>query len=95
MTRSDIQVITRRMSITILSKDNQMTFAPSGKAIAMFTTSLFTEAMVGELEKAKIVEVESCTYIGECGTVKINKRFGFTNEKFTELLIYIIEKYNL
>ena len=95
MTRSDIQVIPRRSSITILSKDNQITFSPSGKAIAMFATSQFTEAMLGELENAKIVEVESFMYTGECGTVKINKRFGFTNEKFTELLIYIIEKYNL
>ena len=95
MKRSDIQVIARRSSITILTKDNQMTFSPVGNNIAMSCTAEITMLMLDELEKSKIIEVESYIYSEGFGAIKIYKKFGFTNEKFTDLLIDLIEKYNL
>lgn len=95
MRRSDIQIIARKASIIILTKDNQITFSPAGEKIALFTTAEFTMPMLDELEKSQVLEVDSYTYSGECGTVKVNKKFGFTNEIFTDLLIDLIEKFNL
>ena len=95
MIRSDIQVITRKESITILTKDNQMTFSPVGENIALFSTTELSMPMLDELEKSQAVEVESYTYSAGAGTVKINKKFGFTNEIFIDLLIDLIEKHNL
>ena len=95
MTRSDIQVIIRRSSITILTKYNQITFSPSGKAIAMFSTVQFTKNMLSELENSKIIEIERYTNSDDWCTVKIRKKFGFTNDALTNLLVYILEKYKL
>jgi hypothetical protein len=72
-----------------------MTFSPTGEKLALFTTTELTMPMLDELENSKIVEVEHYTYSGESGTVKCYKRFGFDNEKFINLLIYLIEKYEL
>lgn len=95
MKRSDIQVIVRKSSISILTNENQFTFSPSGEYIAMFSTAEFTTPMLDELEKSKIIEVDSYSYSEEAGTIKMNQKFGFTNEKFTDLLIDLIEKHDL
>lgn len=96
MIRTDIEVIIRKASITILTKDNQITFSPASEQVALFSTAEFTTPMLDELEKSKIVEVEEYAYSKESNAmIKINKRFGFSNEKFTDILTYVIEKYNL
>ena len=85
----------RKESITLLSDKNQFTFSPAGEDIALFTTSEFTTPMLDELDKSGIVEVEHYTYTGETGTIRLCKKIGFENEKFTRMLVYIIEKYGL
>ena len=95
MRRLDIEVVVRGASITVLTKDNQTTFSPAGEKIALFSTAEFTMPMLDELESSKILEIESYTYSDDSGTVKINKKFGFTNEIFTDILIDLIEKHNL
>ena len=94
-TRTDIQIIKRRSSINILTENNLMNFSPSGESITMSSTAEITMPMLDELEKSKVIEVESYTYSDDFGTVKINKKFGFTNEIFIDILIDLIEKYNL
>jgi hypothetical protein len=95
MARSDIQIFTRKESITILTKENQFTYSRAGDNIALFTTAGFTMPMLDELDASKIVQVEHYTFCKESGTVKLNRRFGFSNESFTNTLIYLIEKYGL
>ena len=95
MIRSDIHTFIRKASITILTKENQMTFSLERDNIAMFTTAEFTMPMLDELEQSKIVEVDHYAYEGESGAIKLNKKFGFTEEKYINILIYLIEKYNL
>ena len=97
MIRPDISVIPRKASITILTKDNQMTFSPAaGENIYLFSTAQLTPRMFNELEKSKVVEVESCTYCsGNFVFVHIQKKFGFTNEILTDLLVDLIEKNGL
>ena len=93
--RTDIEVVIRKSSITVLTGKNQMTFSPAGKNIALFTTANMTTQMLDELTKSQILEVESYTYSDDSGTLKINKMFGFENEKFIDILIYLVEKYDL
>lgn len=96
MIRADINVITRQSSITILTKDNQITFSPVRNQIALFSTAEWGTTMLDDLEKSKIVEVESYEYSdGSNAMLKINPKLGFSNEKFTNLLIFIIEKNDL
>lgn len=96
MKRTDIQVIIRKASITVLTKENQITFSPAGEQIALFSTSEWKTQMLDDLEKSKIVEIESYEHSEESNAMlKIRKKFGFSNETFTDTLIYIVEKYNL
>jgi len=96
MRRSDIQVCVRKNSITMLSKCNQFTFSPAaGEELALFTTSEFTAPMLDELTRSGIVNVEDATYAGDSGVVILRRKFGFDNEKFTNVLMYLIEKYGL
>jgi hypothetical protein len=74
-----------------------MTFSPAGDSIAMFSTAGMTMPMLDELERSQVLEVDSCTHSegSEATVIKIKKKFGFTNEIFIDLLIDLIEKYNL
>ena len=90
-----IQSFFRKYSMVLLSRDNLFTFSPVGEDLALFTTAEFTTTMLDELEKSGIVYVKHYTYTGEAGTIRFYKKFGFENEKFTHMLMYLIEKYGL
>ena len=94
MIREDIKINISKASVTILTKNNQVTFSAKG-TLVVFTTANFTMPMLDELEKSKILRVDGYSYSGESGTIRIKKEFGFDNEKFIDLLIYLIEKYEL
>jgi hypothetical protein len=91
----NIQTFFLKASITVLTKDSQVTFSTAGEKIALFTTACLTAPMLDELGCSKIVEVERYTRSGESGAVILYKKIGFDNRKFTKLLIYLIEKYEL
>jgi hypothetical protein len=94
--RTDIEVRIQKASITILSKDNQLTFpADKGAEMNMFITPAFTMSVLDDLEKAGIVKVNCYNHDGSCGYVSMTKKFGYDNEKFTDLLVFLMEKYNL
>jgi len=95
MIRQDIQVINRKASITVLTKDNQFTFSPTSKRISLFTTAYFTKPMLNDFETSQIVTVEHYAWSGETGAIKLLKKFGFENSKFVDILIYIIEKHKI
>lgn len=94
MKRSDIQIYIRKSSITILTVANQLTFSRSSDLISVFSTANFSMKILDELESSKIVEVNSYTNEDGCRLV-MNAKFGYSSEKFTDVLLDIIEKYNL
>lgn len=94
--RSDIEVFIRRNSITVLSSENQITFSSGKKeTISLFATAEFKTNMLDELEKSRIIRVESYSYSDESSLLNLTKQFGFKNETFIDVLISLIEKYNL
>ncbi|MEA4975695.1 MAG: hypothetical protein VB046_08175 [Paludibacter sp.] len=94
MKRSDIQIIIRKASITILTAENQLTFSCCADVISVFSTADLSMKMLDELESSKIVEVESYTNNGGCRLV-LNVKFGYTSEKLTDILLDLVEKHNL
>ena len=98
MERTDIQIITQKGSVTIHTEKNQITFALSGekkKDVAVFSTAEFPMPILDLLEKSKIVLVGQYTYKNGSAGLRLIKRYGYTSEKLQELLLNIVEKFNL
>ncbi|MDO9634249.1 MAG: hypothetical protein Q7J05_04290 [Paludibacter sp.] len=94
MKRSDIQIVIRKASITILSAENQLTFSCCADVISLFSTANLSMKMLDELESSKIVEVESYTNNGGCRLI-LNAKFGYSSEKLTDVILDLVEKNNL
>jgi|GEM_PF-6511487 len=96
MNRTDIQVIVRKSSMTILTKKNQLTFPTSGQIISVFSTAKLTPAMLDELDSSKIIEVEGFSWDDESttGSLRITKKDFFSNEKLIDIFIDIVEKHD-
>jgi hypothetical protein len=51
--------------------------------------------MLDDLEQSKIVRVNGFSYFDGIGEIRMSRRFGYSDEKFTNVLLAIIEKFDL
>ncbi|MDR1624138.1 MAG: hypothetical protein LBS04_04105 [Tannerellaceae bacterium] len=89
------QVVIHKLTRTIFPEELQITFASSGKKVRLFTTVMFTMPMLDDLEQSKIVQVEGSSYSDGMGWIAMSQRFGYSDEKFTNVLFAIIDKFDL
>ncbi|MDR1222445.1 MAG: hypothetical protein LBL07_06150 [Tannerella sp.] len=89
------QVVIHKLTRTIFTKELQITFASNEKKVKLFTTVKFTMPMLDDLEQSKIVRVERFSHSDGMGWIVMGRRFGYSDEKFTNVLFAIIDKFNL
>ncbi|MDR1090714.1 MAG: hypothetical protein LBL79_06530 [Prevotella sp.] len=89
------QVVIHKMTRTIFTKALQITFASTDRRVRLFTTVWFTMPMLDDLEQSKIVRVNGFSYFDGIGEIRMSRRFGYSDEKFTNVLLAIIEKFDL
>jgi len=61
----------------------------------VYTTSRLEMKALDDIEKSQIVIIEQYSIDNDSVTFSMTKRFGFTIYKFIDVMIFIIEKYNL
>jgi len=96
MKRTDIEIIVRKSSATILSKNNQITYSSCNDKISLFSTADFSTKMLDEIESSKIVEIENYEqHVGSGCALIMHKKFGYCTLKLQDVLLDIVEKYEL
>ena len=95
MIRTDVQLKKRQASTTILTKQNQFTFATENKDVTLFSSAKLTHPMICDLENSKVITILSQKDAKGFWYTQIRKNFGFSSEAFSGLLVFVIEKYEL
>lgn len=97
MIRNDIQVNTISPILAdITTNKNSFSLHVSDVDPWISSTAKLPMQALDDIEKSHIVTIEHYQ-VTEQGNVlfQITKRFGFTLEKFVDVMVFIIEKYNL
>jgi hypothetical protein len=91
MIREDIEIRQSKDSITIKSYSNFMTCDKKGRMI--YSSPILTTRILEDIESSKIVIIKECNF--EKGLIVLQPLSFFKIESFTEVLIFLFEKYNL
>lgn len=105
MSRTDIRISHGTVATIVVSTDNVLTFDTADgknmKQTRCICTFLFPEGFFDDLNNAKILSVikDSIAQIPQgkysSSSFDFIPQFGYTNEKFEEILFSLFEKYKL